>query len=133
MCNGAPCAPGVTASLVLGADNTIHGMMDDPGNTTSVVLNGHTLTLAPLLGTSWSYAGAIVDGSGSGNLVQNGPGTTILTGISSFTGSTTVDAGILDVEGTLTGTSSVTVNSGGIVAGSVRRDEAVGGLTQACW
>jgi autotransporter-associated beta strand protein len=55
-CNPSPCT-GVTATLALGADNTIRGLADNPGNTTSVVLNGHTLTLAPLSGTLWSYAG----------------------------------------------------------------------------
>ena len=107
----------MTATLALGADNTIRGLADNPGNTTSVVLNGHTLTLAPLSGTFWSYAGSIVDGSSSGNFVQNGPGTSILTGTSTYTGTTAVNAGILDVEGTLGGTSGVVVNSGGTLTG----------------
>jgi autotransporter-associated beta strand protein len=115
-CNPSPCT-GVTATLALGADNTIRGLADNPGNTTSVVLNGHTLTLAPLSGTLWSYAGSIVDGSSSGNFVQNGPGTSILTGNSTYTGTTAVNAGILDVEGRLGGTSGVVVNSGGTLTG----------------
>ena len=115
-CNPSPCS-GVTATLALGANNTIQGLADNPGNTTSVVLNGYTLTLAPLNGTSWSFAGSIVDGSSSGNFVLNGPGTSILTGTSTYTGTTTVGAGILDVEGSLTGTSSVVVNSGATLAG----------------
>jgi autotransporter-associated beta strand protein len=65
----------------------------------------------------WSYAGAIVDGSSSGNFVQNGPGTSILTGNSTYTGTTAVNAGILDVEGRLGGTSGVVVNSGGTLTG----------------
>ena len=80
-------------------------------------LNGHTLTLAPMNGSSWSFAGSIVDGSSSGNLVLNGPGISILTGTSTYTGTTTVDAGILEVE-LVTGSSSVIVNSGGTLAGA---------------
>ena len=84
-CNPSPCS-GVTATLALGANNTIQGLADNPGNTTSVVLNGYTLTLAPLNGTSWLFAGSIVDGSSSGNFVLNEPGTSILTGTSTYTG-----------------------------------------------
>ena len=41
-CNPSPCS-GVTATLALGANNTIQGLADNAGNTTSVVLNGYTL------------------------------------------------------------------------------------------
>jgi len=108
---------GATATLALGANNQIAGLADTPSNTDTVQLNGNTLTLAPIAGSSWSYAGAIVDGSSSGNLVQNGPGTSILTGTSSYTGTTTISGGTLDVEGTLTGTTSVVVNNGGTLVG----------------
>jgi autotransporter-associated beta strand protein len=116
VCNPSPCS-GVTAILALGANNTIAGLSDDAANTTQVQLNGHTLTLAPVAGSSWSYAGAIVDNGASGNLVQNGPGTTILTGTSTYTGTTTVNAGMLEVDGVITNSSSVTVNSGGTLSG----------------
>ncbi len=118
MCAGVACNPSLTtAILALGANNTIAGLADNAGNKTQVTLNGNTLTLAPITSTSWSYAGSIVDGTSSGNLVQNGAGTSILTGTSSYTGTTTVNGGTLDVEGTLTGTSGVTVNSGGTLVG----------------
>jgi fibronectin-binding autotransporter adhesin len=116
VCSPSPCS-GVTATLALGADNTIAGLSDDPGNTTQVQLTGHTLTLVPAAGTLWSYAGAIVDNGASGNLVLNGPGITILTGTSTYTGTTTVDAGMLEVNGAITSSSSVTVNSGGTLSG----------------
>ena len=117
VCNPSPCS-GVTASLALGANNIIAGLEDNPANTTSVILNGHVLTLAPITGSSWSYAGSIVDGSSSGSLVQNGPGTSILTGTSTYTGTTMISGGTLDVTGTLSGTSTVNVASGGTLVGT---------------
>ncbi|HEX4408439.1 MAG TPA: autotransporter domain-containing protein [Xanthobacteraceae bacterium] len=117
VCNPT-CTPGAaTAILALGADNTIKGLMDVTGNITQVTLNGHTLTLAPGTGTSWSYAGAIVDGTSAGNLIQNGLGTSVLTGTSTYTGTTLVSAGTLDVEGTIANTSGVTVSSGATLVG----------------
>jgi autotransporter-associated beta strand protein len=116
VCNPAPCN-GVTASLVLGANNTIQGLTDNAGNNTTVQLNGHTLTLAPVASTSWSYGGSITDGTSTGNLVQAGPGTSVLTGNNSYSGTTTVNGGALQVDGTLTKTSSVTVNSTGTLTG----------------
>jgi len=116
VCNPSPCS-GPTAILALGANNTIAGLADDPANTTQVQLDGHTLTLAPLTGLSWSYAGSIVDNGASGSLVQNGPGLSLLTGTSTYTGTTTVDAGVLQVNGSITSSSSVLVNSGGTLTG----------------
>ena len=116
-CNGSPCS-GVTAVLALGANNTIGGLADNPANTTQVLLNGHTLTLMPITGSTWSYGGSIVDGStAGGSLVHDGPGTTILTGTSTYTGTTTIGAGMLEVNGAITSSSSVSVNSGGTLSG----------------
>jgi outer membrane autotransporter protein len=118
VCNPSPCTPGTpTAILALNANNTIAGLSDDAGNTTQVQLNGHTLTLAPVSGVSWSYAGSIVDNGASGSLVQNGPGTSILTGTNSYTGTTTIDAGTLEVDGSITNSSGITINSGGTLTG----------------
>ena len=118
VCNPSPCAANTpTAVLALSANNLIQGLSDDPGNTTQVQLNGHTLTLAPIMGSSWSYAGAIIDNGTSGSLVQNGPGISILAGTSSFTGTTTIDAGVLEVNGAITSSSNVVVNAGGTLAG----------------
>jgi fibronectin-binding autotransporter adhesin len=117
VCNPSPCT-GVTATLALGANNTISGLMDNPANTTEVQLNGHNLTLAPIAGASWSYGGSIVDGSApGGSLVQNGPGISILTGTSTYSGATSVNAGVLEVNGAISNSSSVAVNSGGTLAG----------------
>ena len=96
-----PCRCGATATLALSANNQLAGLSDTPSNADTVQLNGHVLTLAPLASASWSFGGSIVDGSGSGSLVQNGPGTSILTGTSTYTGTTAVNAGTLEVDGSI--------------------------------
>jgi outer membrane autotransporter protein len=62
---------------------------------------------------TYRFDGAI---SGPGQLVQNGSGTTILTGASTYTGPTWVNQGALIVNGSIT--SSVAVNFGGLLGGS---------------
>jgi outer membrane autotransporter protein len=62
---------------------------------------------------SYTFGGAI---SGPGQVVQAGSGQTILTGASSYTGPTTVLAGLLTVNGSIT--SSVFVNAGGTLGGN---------------
>ncbi len=117
-CNGVSCSGTLTAILALGANNTISGLADDASNTTQVQLNGHTLTLAPVSGSSWSYAGSLVDNGASGSLIQDGLGTSILTGTSTYTGTTAIDEGTLDVNGTITASSGFTINSGGTLVGT---------------
>ena len=62
---------------------------------------------------SYAFGGAI---TGPGQVVQAGSGQTILSGASSYTGPTTVVAGLLTVNGSIT--SSVFVNSGGTLGGN---------------
>jgi autotransporter-associated beta strand protein len=62
---------------------------------------------------SYTFGGAI---SGPGQVVQAGSGQTILTGLSSYTGPTTVAAGLLTVNGSIT--SSVFVDAGGALGGN---------------
>jgi outer membrane autotransporter protein len=54
--------------------------------------------------------------SGTGTVIKNGNATLILTGTSTYTGDTTVNAGTLEVNGSLESTAT-TVNSGGTLAG----------------
>ncbi|WP_316166306.1 MULTISPECIES: autotransporter domain-containing protein [unclassified Bradyrhizobium] len=68
---------------------------------------------------NYTFGGSI---SGSGAVEQNGSGTLILNGHSSYTGPTLVNSGILDVTGELA--SSVLVNSGARLMGS----GTIGGL-----
>ncbi|MCP2002244.1 UNVERIFIED_ORG: outer membrane autotransporter protein [Buttiauxella agrestis ATCC 33320] len=60
----------------------------------SVVTNNGTLTFNR--SNSYTYAGAI---SGTGQLVQSGSGTTILTGANTYSGGTTINAGTLQIGG----------------------------------
>ena len=81
---------GATATLALGADNTLASLSSDASNTTSVELNGYVLTLDPTSSTASDFGGAIVDGSAAGSLVIDGTGDVELTGANTFSGGTTL-------------------------------------------
>ncbi len=72
-------------------------------------------TLAFNRSNTYTFAGVI---SGPGSLVQNGPGTTILTNTNTYSGTTTVNAGTLEVDGSIANSTGVTVNSGGTLSGT---------------
>jgi autotransporter-associated beta strand protein len=63
--------------------------------------------------------GATISGDldGDGSLVYEGPGTLTLAGANTYTGSTTVNAGTLIVDGSLSGTSSILLASGARLGG----------------
>jgi T5SS/PEP-CTERM-associated repeat protein/autotransporter-associated beta strand protein len=56
--------------------------------------------------------------SGNGAVQQNGPGTTILSATSTYTGATAVNAGTLIVDGSIASSSLTTVSSGATLGGS---------------
>jgi autotransporter-associated beta strand protein len=113
---GAAAAGGpVTATLALGADKAIQGLMSEVGNNTAVLLNGHTLTLNTAAGTTWSFGGVI---SGGGALVKSGSGAEQLTGTNTYTGPTTVNGGLLSVDGSIASSSLTTINAGGALGGN---------------
>lgn len=65
------------------------------------------------------FGGAITQDSGvTQSLIKAGTGTQTLSGSNSYTGTTTIDAGRLDVTGSTAGGSAVTVNSGGTLGGT---------------
>ena len=76
------------------------------------VAAGQTLTTGGA-NTSTSFAGVI---SGSGGLTKQGSGTFTLSGTSTYAGITTVSAGVLDVTGSLTGTSQLDITGGSFIA-----------------
>ena len=61
----------------------------------------------------YGFGGSI---TGPGQVIQAGPGTTILSGASTYTGPTTVETGTLSVTGSIT--SDVIVNSGAVLSGN---------------
>ena len=108
---------GGNSTLSLGANQSIASLSG--AATSTVNLGGNTLTVgtAPVTTT---FAGAIT-GVG-GNLVKDGASTLILTGSSNtYSGTTTVDAGTLIINGTLAN-SAITVNDGGTLMGSGTTD-----------
>jgi autotransporter-associated beta strand protein len=88
-----------------------------------VLLAGHSLDVGSN-NLSTSFSGVIQD---SGNLVKSGTGTATLSGASTYTGGTTVGAGVLKVantSGSATGTGALSISAGtlggkGAIAGVV--------------
>ncbi|MDI3560754.1 autotransporter domain-containing protein [Bradyrhizobium sp. Arg816] len=93
----------------------------DLGRTTqtqsAVGLNGGMIRNGSLNAPITS-TGGILNGIGGSASLTTTAGLTMLLGINGYTGATTVNGGVLDVEGTITGTSAVTVNSGGVLMGA---------------
>jgi fibronectin-binding autotransporter adhesin len=115
----------VNTSSIFDLASFSDGVASLTGDSTAIVKNsvaGTTsiLTVNPSSGST-TFAGVIV-GTNSGAqgdiaLVKSGAGTLVLTGLNTFSGSTTINAGTLtaaDTSGSALGsTSSITINSGG--------------------
>lgn len=97
---------------------------DDAGGTivigriqqSAAVMGAQTVTLSPANGESFSLGSAISDTSGNINsLLKTGLGSTNLASANTFTGTTTIAGGTLEVATAngLGNTSSISVNSGG--------------------
>ena len=88
------------------------------------------LRLNPQFGRSYTYEGAIADGTAPRSLTKTGAGAQILSGNNTYTGATLITAGTLIVDGSLT--SAVTVNAGtfcgsGSTTGNVTVGNSAGG------
>jgi fibronectin-binding autotransporter adhesin len=110
----------INSSGVLNLNNnneTIDGL-SSASSTSSVTLGTGTLTVGANDQATATFAG-VISGTG-GNLVKSGTGTQTLSGNNTYTGTTTISGGTLEIantgsasSGRISGTSNVTVNSGG--------------------
>ena len=103
-----------TAVLTLGANNTMGSLT---GNGGTIDLNGHRLTVGADGTFPGAYAGVIADGSSAGNLAVSG-GTLSLSGVNTYTGTTTVNGGNLTVTGTLVNSGVTNITAGTLTANS---------------
>ena len=104
---------GSIATLALNANQTIQALTDEAGNTESITLGSNTLTIGDSHNLNSQFDGTI---TGSGGVTKAGTGTLILTGASTYTGPTQVNAGTLGlIDGSLT--SAVNVAGGATLAG----------------
>jgi autotransporter-associated beta strand protein len=98
----------ITAGSIAGAGSYFIGV----GNT--LIVGGNNL--------STNVSGVIADSCGcfpgSGSLEKVGTGTLTLSGVNTYTGTTTVSGGFLDVEGSIASSSLTTVNAGGALTGA---------------
>lgn len=99
----------LTANTTLSSDSGSLALT----NTTAIVGSGGSRALT-LTGAGNGSLASSMD-TGLASLTKNGTGMWTLTGTSSYTGTTTVNAGTLNVTGAL-GSTAVTVNSGGTFA-----------------
>ena len=116
---------GVTANGTLDISGTSGASISSLSGTGLVSLGSQALTIT---GGNSAFSGSIADGGmigGTGGSLVIAGGKDELNGINSYTGPTNVNAGILDVNGSLA--STVFVNSGGALMGS----GTVGGIMVA--
>ena len=96
--------------------------LSTPGTTLGSIAGAGTFSLGSKeltvgsLGTSTEVSG-IIQGDG-GSLVKVGTGTLTLSGVNTYTGGTTINAGELAVNGSIASSSLTTVNSGATLSGS---------------
>ncbi|MFL6598598.1 MAG: autotransporter domain-containing protein [Chthoniobacterales bacterium] len=97
-----------------GMEFMTNGYQIDQGVRASLNLIG-----SPVIDTAFADVTATINATlaGVGGITKKGPGTLILTGANTYTGSTTVDAGALLVDGSLASAQTF-VNAGGLLGGS---------------
>ncbi|MEG2913897.1 MAG: autotransporter domain-containing protein, partial [Pseudomonas sp.] len=115
--NDATVNLGAGAALNLGASGSLASLT---GSGTALIGTGNTLSLGSN-NVSSTFAGIL---SGDGGLTKLGTGSLTLSGISDLTGDTNVNAGTLQVNGSLA-SANVLVNNGGTLGGSGTLTSAV--------
>ena len=94
---------------------------DLSGTSTSGVITSSVaaaVTLTASSASNSSFAGVIQNGSGTMSLAKGGSGTLTLTGTNTYSGATTVTAGLLTVNGDISRSSLTTVGAGATLGGS---------------
>lgn len=117
-------------SLVIGNDNALgSGDLSMAAGTTLAFLGSGNFTLANNIaisgdptfsvasGTVQTISGVIADGGSPGTLEKEGAGTLVLSATNSYTGATNINAGTLEVDGSIASSSLTTVNSGAALSG----------------
>ena len=120
---GTFTAGGFTASQPVAIDGTLNlngatasiGALSGAGTISRSAVGSGTVSIGDA--TNSTFAGSIANALGTLGLTKAGAGTVTLTGTSSYTGPTAINAGKLLVNGQL-GNSAVTVNAGGLLGGS---------------
>ncbi|MDF1739370.1 MAG: VCBS domain-containing protein, partial [Verrucomicrobiales bacterium] len=108
--------------LLAGNDQTIAGLTDQ-GAVTRRVSSTSAATLTISNAADHTYAGTITDAI---SIIKSGAGVQALSGDNTYTGSTAITDGILNLEGAHTGGGAYTLNgSGAILTGSGSTDAAV--------
>jgi autotransporter-associated beta strand protein len=100
---------GGNPALSLGANQVAASLTSVGVTTGTVTLGSNTLTVGAGSGST-DFKGSI---GGAGNLIKDDASTQVLSGNNGYTGTTTVSNGTLEVQGSLSGTTAVTVNTGG--------------------
>ena len=120
--NSAFDTASANGGLVLSTVTTpTFGGLVGSANLSSTLINGYgsvtALTLNPQAGITKTYSGSIASGAAGMTLTKTGAGTQVLTGSSSYTGATAVNAGVLQLDGML-GNTAISVAAAGWLAGT---------------
>jgi fibronectin-binding autotransporter adhesin len=102
------------ANVLMGNNSATASLLGSP-----IILAGGDLNIASFTASpgTLTFTGGITETGGARNLIKNGASVFVETGNSTYTGTTTVNAGTLRVNGTHTGGGAYTVASGATLSG----------------